>query len=283
MSLLVPFDSAFTWRADNWGTNPSATPGTSVTPGASDTEGSWTQIFSAVANDVYGIWLQVSGGGVSTLIKNHKLDIGIDPAGGSSYTAVVNNWLCGNSPTLVIPGRKSLRLPLFIKAGSTIAVRVQGNNATVGTVRVQAEIYGKPTKPESVPRGVYSETLGNGANTDGTSFTPGNAANGTWVSLGTTSRPLWWWQLGYQISNTGVTAEYTYIEVAHGDSSNKHTILRAMHGGTTAEITALVVDPTDSPFQSYYPLAAGAELFVRGRCLNAPDTGYQASVIGVGG
>lgn len=283
MSLLVPFDSAFTWRTDNWGTNPSATPGTSVTPGASNAEGAWTQIFSAVSNDVYGIWLQVTGGSTASAIKLHKLDIGVDPAGGSSYTAVVNNWICGNSPVLTVPGRQRIHLPLFIKSGSTIAVRVQGNSGTAGTVLVQAEIYGKPTRPEAVPRGCYSETIGDGANTTGTSFTPGNAADGAWVSLGTTSRPLWWWQLGYQISNITITAEYTYIEVAHGDTSNKHTILKAMHGGTTSEVVGLIVDPTDNPFQGYYPLAAGAELFVRGRCNNPPDTGYQASVVGIGG
>ena len=44
---------------------------------------------------------------------------------------------------------------------------------------------------------------------DATAVTPGNAADGTWTSLGTTSRDLWWWQVGYQIDNTVVTAEYT--------------------------------------------------------------------------
>ncbi len=283
--LHVPGLSAYNFRFDNWGTNPSATPGTSVTPGASNAEGSWTQIASSanIAQDCYWLYLQVSGGATSAAAKPQLLDIGVDPAGGTSYTAVISNLAVGASPLLTAAGLRPFVFPLFIKAGSSVAVRVQGANATAGTVRAIARFYGQPSNPAAVPTGMFSQTFGTITNSNGASFTPGNAADGSWVDLGAVTLPLWWFQLGYQIDNGTITAEYTYVEVAFGDASNKHTILKTMHGGTTGETCGLAVVPCLGLYEAYRPVPAGANIYVRGRCNNAPDTGYNATVIGIGG
>ena len=283
--LHSPPLSAFNWTYDNWGTNPGSTIGTSVTPGASNAEGSWTQVASSanIAEDVYGFYLQVHSGATSAAAKPQLLDIGVDPAGGTSYTAIITNLVIGSSPALTVAGNREHFFWFRIKAGSSVAVRIQGANATAGTVRVPIRFYGKPSRPEVVPNGAYSETLGTITNSDGQSFTPGNAADGSWADLGATTLPLWWWQLGYQINNATITAEYTYIEVAWGDASNKHTMFKVMHGGTTGETCGLAAQTQLLQVAAYNPVPAGANIYIRGRCNNAPDTGYNATVVGVGG
>lgn len=277
--------SSYNFTYDNWGANPASTIGTSVVPGATNAEGSFTQIASSanIAADCYWIYLQIHTGATSAAAKNHLLDIGVDPAGGTSYTAVISNLQVGAAPALTVAGAREFVFPFFIKSGSSVAVRIQGSNGTAGTVRVAARFYGRPTRPEAVPVGTFSETLGTVTNSSGQSFTPGNAADGTWVDLGTTTNAMWWWQVGYGIDNATITAEYTYIEVAWGDASNKISMFKDMHGGTTGETCGLAAQTQMLVCAAYNPVPAGTHIYIRGRCNNAPDTGYHATVIGIGG
>lgn len=283
--LHSPTRLYYPWTYDNYGTNPSATPGTSVTPGATNAEGTYTQIASSanIAQDVCWMSLIVSSGATATASKPHLIDIGVDPAGGTSYTAFISNLVVGGSGTIIaMPGHHFL-IPICIKAGSSVAVRIQGGNGTAGTVRVTAKFYGYNARPEALPLGTFSETIGTITNSLGTSFTPGNAADGSWTSLGTTTNPMWWWLLGYQIDNATVTAEYTYIDLAFGDGTNKHIIKRMMHGGDTSERIGDFLMSNVNMAECFCPVPAGATIYVRGRCLNAPDTGYNAVAVGIGG
>lgn len=284
--MLSPIGlSGYLFTYDNWGADPSATFGTSVTPGASNAEGSWTQVASAanIAEDVLWMYLQVHTGATSANAKNQLLDIGVDPAGGTSYSAIISNLQVGDSPSLTVPGNREHVFPFLIRAGSSVAVRVQGSNATAGTVRVPVRFYGRPTQREHVPVGMFSQTFGTITNSSGQSFTPGNAADGAWTDLGSVTNPLWWFQVGYSIDNTAVSAEYTYIEVAWGDASNKTSMFKMMHGGTTGETCGLAAQTQLLACAAYNPVPAGANIYIRGRCDNAPDTGYHATVVGIGG
>jgi hypothetical protein len=284
--LFVPGLSAYNFTYDNWGSNPASTIGTAVTPGASNAAGSWTQVASSanIAQDVYWIYFQVHTGSTAAAAKPQLLDIGVDPAGGTSYVAVISNVQVGMSPSLAQAGNREFCFPMYIKGGSSVAVRIRGANATAGTVRVPIRFYGQPTRPDAVPRGTFSETLGADTGTSlGTSITPGNAADGSWVDLGATTQDLWWWQLGYCINNGTVTAEYTYIEVAKGDGSNKHTLFKMMHGGTTSESCGLAAQTQLLSCAAFNPVAGGTHLYARGRTNNAPDSGYNVTLTGVGG
>lgn len=284
--MLLPAGlSYYGFRYDNWGANPGVNLGTSVIPGASNVEGSWTQVASSanIAQDCYWLFIQLSAGSTATAAKNHLLDIGVDPAGGTSYTAIISNIDCGASPPMSSVGLRPFTFPFFIKAGSSVAVRVQGSNATAGTVRVMAQFFGQPSAPQNVPIGAISQTFGTITNSQGPTVTPGNAADGSWVDLGATSNRLWWWQLGYGIDNGTITAEYTYFEVAFGDVTNKHTIFKTMHGGSTNETCGLLLMPQLTAPGAFCPVPAGANIYVRARCGDAPDTGYHANVIGIGG
>lgn len=274
--------SAKYFTVDNWGANPAAAIGTSVIPGASNAEGTYTQVLAALAEDVYFIHIIVGDGATAVAAKNHLLDIGVDPAGGAAYTTKIANIVCGATvPTS--NARQQFGFPLFIKAGSTVAVRVQGSNATAGTVRVGIKAYGRLSRPEMFPVGYFSQMLGTITNSNGVSFTPGNAADGTWVSLGTAMDPLWWFNLAYQIDNSIITTEYTYVDLGVGGSGTQRVIQRLQHAGTTNETCGAIIEPRLSWLECYHPVPAGAELWIRGRCNNAPDTGYNGVAIGIGG
>src|SRR3972149_569739 len=81
MPLWTPA-SQKSYGVDNWGANPSATPGVAVTPGASSAEGSWTASgLGTLANEVCCILVRVSDGNVAATARNHFLDPGGQPAG----------------------------------------------------------------------------------------------------------------------------------------------------------------------------------------------------------
>jgi hypothetical protein len=285
--MLLPFAlSAMAFRFDNWGTNPAATPGTSIVPGTSGAAGSWTEVASAanVAQDVYFVTVHIFAGFLTGVSKKHSFDIGVDPAGGTSYTVLVDQLLAGGTPGIAasFQGVTGFSFPLFIKAGSSIAVRVYGSHTTAGTVRVCVTLRGQPAAPHQLPVATVSERIGTISGTAGVAFTPGNAADGTWVSLGTTTRANFWWQLGYNVDNAGMTAEYCYIELAHGDGSNKHTLIKTMKASSTTEQLASPLLGNWDFAGCYWPLPSGTELWVRGRADSAPDTGYNACAYGFG-
>ena len=270
---------------DNFGVNPSNTPGTSVIPGASDAEGAWTAVASAanIAQDVYGFFIRVSDGSSTAQSKPHLLDVGVDPAGGTAYSAIISNVVCGGSPATGVGIGLVFFFPFYIKAGSSVAVRIQGNHATAGTVRVGIRFYGQQSQPEVLPVGSFSETIGTITNSDGVTYTPGNAADGAWVSLGTTVKALWWWQIGMQRSNSAGANETLYTEISHGDATNKNIITRVMTRGDNAGNLTHILPLQHSFFEAYCPVPAGAEIWIRGRCENAPDTGYNGVAVGIGG
>lgn len=277
--------TAFNFTYDNWGTSPATTIGTSVSTAAFGLLGSWTEIASSasLSQDCYWLYLRVHTAAVSGAVADALIDLGIDPAGGTSYTSFFETFNVGGAPSLTQVGSREHLFPIFIKAGSSVAVRIQGGGGGTLTARVAARFYGQPTNPLACPVGAFSEKFGTTTGFKGQSFTPGNASDGSWANLGSVTKPLWWWQMGYGIDNTTITAEYTYIEVAWGNASNKHTIFKEMHGGSTSETCGLVATTQIASCAAYHPVPAGANIYIRGRCSNAPDTNYHANVLGIGG
>jgi hypothetical protein len=230
-----------------------------------------------IAQDVYFVMIDISGAALSTVAKNQLLDVGVDPAGGTSYTAVVSNFVCGSSNNFGSGIPRPLHFPMFIKAGSSVAVRVQGSHSTAGTIRITAKFYGQPSRPEFFPVCQYSETIGAITNSNGVSFTPGNAADGTWVSLGTIAKPAKWVQLGCQIDNGTMSGHQTYVDLGVGDNTNKRTLIRTMIQSTTGEIISELV--AGNLGWCEVDLPAGAELWIRGRNSAAPVTGYNGNAV----
>jgi hypothetical protein len=230
---------------------------------------------------VCGIYVWVSGGNSTGAQKDHLLDIGVDPAGGTSYTALISNILCGQSGNAVDGGRKYW-FPIRIPSGASVAARIQGNNATAGTVRVGATYYGKPTRHELVRCGSYSETVGAITSSGGVAFTPGTSnAEGSWTSLGTTAKDLWHFNLCVQCSNGTTTSLGYAFDLAVGDGSNKHLIIENQYAsfpGTAEKHIQWI-----NPFEGYWHVPASSTLYVRGTCSGTPASGWTAVAVGIGG
>lgn len=269
--------NAWNWAYHTTG-SPSTTPGVVVTP-SSGSEGSWVALASSanIAQDVYGVFVHINAGNTTATQRDIIVDIGVDPAGGTSYVSVISDILCSQASAF-LNGGLSFYFPLFIKAGSSVGARARANSTS--TVRVDTIFYGRPSHPESVFVAQYSETIGVSGNA-GTGFTPGNSGSeGSWVSLGTTTRTLWWWQLGVGIANGTTTALAYYIDLATGDASNKYMIIenhRIILPGT-AEQTTNIRLPV-----GFWEVPAGGTLYVRGTCSGTAVTGFSAIAIGVGG
>lgn len=286
--LLSHTPNYFGFRYDNYGANPSSgSIGTSVIPGISNAEGSWTQVASSadIAHDVYSIMLNLHDGSVSTTAKNLLVDIGVDPAGGTSYSAIVSNITCtGPSQHNAVGSGLHFKFPYLIKAGSSVAVRAQTSHTSAGTVRAAMEFFGQPSRPEQLFVGRYSETIGTITNSSGVSFTPGNAADGSRVSLGTTAQPLCFWQLCVAIDSGGMAAQYTYVDLEWStDATNFFPIKRLTVASTSTEQIGNMIPMNLMNEASFCPVPAGATLYVRGRCNTAPTSGYNAVAIGIGG
>lgn len=275
------FPTKYNFKYNNWGATPSATVGTLLTPGFNNVEGSWIQVASAanVTQAVYMMYMMILSQGGDGRPAVMMIDIGIDTAGGTNYTPIISNIAAGGSGSISNRG-KAFVFPYLIPAGSSIAVRAQ-TNATSGAGRIAIDLFGQPdTTPIAV--GTIAETIGFTSGSQGTTFTPNQTTYGSWTSLGTTSNSLWWWQLGINVDNPTVTGTgLHFVELAYGDVATKTTILKSVYNLGTNETTFDLI--SGNTFQCYRPLPAGSELWIRALTQNAPDTGFNATVIGIGG
>lgn len=255
----------------------STVPGTSVTPG-SGTKGSWALIANAatVANDVYLLRIWVNAGNTSNAQRDLRVDIGVDPAGGTSYTVLVADLVCSQAASSADCGFW-FTLPIFVNAGSQIAARAQSNSTS--TVRVAIFLFGRPSNPAVVSVGSFSESLTASGNA-GTAVTPGNSsAWGSWTSLGTTVKNLWHWNIGCGFANTTTTALAYNVALSYGNGSTYQQIGPSIrvHLPGTAERTSCI------NFGEYWEVPAGSTLYARATCSGTTATGFSVIAIGIGG
>lgn len=280
--LMLPISNFFAYQASNVdGGEAQATFGAEVTPGNA-VEGSAVSLLASAAYDIEYVQLILANNNASGIDRQTALDFGWDPAGGTSYSWFLNDFLCGKAGTFGNAGMSPifLHFPCSIPAGSQIAVRALANAASYN-VNVWATFFGRPSRPELWRRAAYALTSGTYTAPSGVSFTPGGAAWGSWASLGTLAKAAFWHELSIQRDTTtslgGTTS--TMVELAHGDSTNKHLIGRKAYYETNVEMMGY------SPLsQNFCPLPAGTELWVRGNCSSgSPGTGHVALVHSFGG
>lgn len=263
---------------------PVAAHGTSVTPG-NNTKGTYAQIFTGaeVANDVFGVLININSGFVAAAIKDALIDIGVDPAGGTAYTVLVPDLATGGTYSYTVAaGGSWFYFPIWIKAGSTIAARASTNNATPGTVRVLMCLYGKPRHPSLVRVGTYVTSVGVVAATSrGTVVVPGTTSEGAWTSLGTPTKEHWFWQTGGGVGDTTATLATIHGDLAAGDATNKRIIL---------EDERILISASEEYGKPLHPLAAcyvtvpaNVEIWARLQSSTTVDTNHSVAAYGVGG
>lgn len=208
----------------SWGTTRPATNfGTSVTP-AVGSKGSWAAMGSALAFASVGLLININSNAASVASRETVVDIGIDPAGGTSFTPIIQNLLAGGANTYLASGGVYYYFPIYIPAGARIGARAQGTVTTA--IRCNFMSYGRPSRPELHRTGSYVETLGITGTAGLDNTNGGTTAEGGWNLIGTTTRRCWWWQFGLQVaaSDTAWNAAVVHMDLAIGDGSNKHLI-----------------------------------------------------------
>lgn len=264
---------------------PSSSEGTHVTPGSSNTMGSWFDLMGGtLADDSYGIWLQVadgsSGGGATNA---HLMDIGIDFGGGSSYSILIPYLgFAGEVNTGGSNWRGTLWFfPLFMPAGARLGVRSQSKGST-NTITVKATVAQKPSRPDLLRYGTYVDSIGvDAANSRGTIYVPGTAGMGAWATLGALLREGWWWQFSLINDLTSSTNNPFMVDFAVGDATSKLLIGAQMYAAHHSANEVVVGPDCDEIGFAYLP--NGANVYVRGNEHFGVDSNYTAILHVLGG
>ena len=290
--LLVPMqDWAFRANSQS-GVRPAINFGDSLTPG-NNSKGTYVQLFTAgeVSADVWGILLNFNSGTTSTAARDMIIDIGYDPAGGTSYTVRIPDLLascCGTlTGTTDGTGGVWYYFPLFFPSGCTIAARASVNNGTVGTVRVWAQLLGRPRHPELVKLGQFCTSVGVvAASSRGTTTTFGTTSEGAWTALGTPTFggqnvACWWWQIGMGVNDATMSVLSHFIDLSYDDGAGNNRILIEDELVTTTAAEALNKGLTACQYESISP--AGLVIEGRGQCSGTADANLSLAAYGVGG
>lgn len=256
---------------------PTATPGTSVTPGI-NTKGSAAQLLSAISRDCYGIKINLNSGDFSGEARNQLVDIMIDPAGGTNYSVLIPD-LFGCGPSAGAVSANWFWFPIFIPAGSSVAARASVNAATARTLRVWATLVGDPSRPDAIDVGTFVRAFGvTAATSEGTAVTPGTTSDGAYVSLGTTAERLWWWQMSMGFNDATAEALNYMADLAIGDATNKQMVLPNQPFGTGTGETVRSILMTEGAFEA----EIGSNVYARAQVDNTGLTNSNASVIAYG-
>lgn len=229
--LYVPSSNDFRYYVDSHAsTRPTASYGTQVISNSTiNTMGSWTTILGTPTEyDCYGIMVHITNAAVSAAFRPILFDIGIDPAGGTSYTTKIP-YLIGSAASggNILSGGIWYYFPLFIPAGSTVGARSQSSTSThSGFVRVM--LYGQPVHPESTRYGTSVEAININPATSLTTnkILIGTTTKSAWSSIGSPTSPAWWLQVGYDTNNdTTLSNAVVNIDVAAGNTSFKRLVI----------------------------------------------------------
>ncbi len=253
---------------------PAATWGTSITP-AVGSKGSWAQVIASTGDASFGILVNINSASTSNASRNYTVDIGV--GAGGSETVLIADLLGGNAGTYSV-GPGWYYFPIFIPAGTRIAARAQGSVTTAFSVLVW--LYERPINASQIRKGSFCETLGiSGA--EGVVVVPGTTSEGSWTSLGTTAKKLWWRQVGFQVrsSDTSHAGNAIHVDLAVGNGTTFDVIIAdTLFITTSAEVTQNL--PLTVGVE--WPVPAGSTIYVRAQNSAGLDA-YTMAAYGMGG
>jgi hypothetical protein len=224
VSLIVPPFQFAHCTSSLDGTTPTNTPGISFTAGADDADGAAVGVLGALAHDVHFLVIGVGGTSVASGAGNALLDILIDPAGGTSWSSLIDDLCVGMAASLgsAVTFGYWFQFPIWIPAGATVGVRCRtAHTADITTGKVVMTASGSPSRPDAWWCGQKVETLGvDPATSRGTDVTPGNSgAFGSWTSIGapTTARIG---SIQFSVNGTDAAAanERFHSEIGYGSA-----------------------------------------------------------------
>lgn len=283
--LWVPSGAnAYNWSFSSVSaTRPAAALGTTVTP-AQNAKGSYVEVLSSanLSRDVYGLLINVNSNSASAAARDTIMDVGVDPAGGTSYSVLIANLLVScAAPYNIGNGGVWYFFPIWVKSGSSVAVRSSVNNATVGTHRCFMVALGSPRDRRQIKVGTYVEAIGiTAASSSGTAVTAGTTSEGAWTSLGTTARASWFWQFGFGVNDSTMSALAYHCDLGIGDASNKAIVIENALVTTTSS-EQLNNMPTTA--DCVKPAPSGITVYGRAQCSGTADASLSMAGYALGG
>lgn len=263
------------------GTRPAAAWGTAITPG-NNTFPAYAQILAgaSVTSAVYGIQITLYGTNVAANSKNCLVNIGVDTAGGTSWTTLIPALFASNLVGATTGGGMVYYFPIYAPAGSSFAAQASVNNATVGTVRVVIDVFGQPISGAAKAGTAVTAVGVTLASSSGTAVTPGGVSEGAWTSLGSIGADSWYFQLGVGCDNA-VQNFATYAWDVSPDNGSTILIRDALFSTNSSEQLL----PYNNAVQhiNQRTISSGATLYARAQCSGTPDTGWSAIVYAVSG
>lgn len=227
------------------GTRPGNAWGTVVTPGL-NTFGAYTQILAATSGATYLCRIWLDSFTVLTTARDALVTIGIDLAGGASFTDFIVDLAASCASTYGIGGGFLYEFPVYIPAGASLGAKASVNAATAGTGRVSMVLFGAPTRSDLIKYGTLVRTFGSTpASSSGTAITEGTVSEGAWTQVGSALvETLWAWEFGICFNNLTMANTVHHVDIAVGDAGTKRVVL---FNGIAAQTTAEALSrPTSS-------------------------------------
>lgn len=266
-------------------TRPAAAMGTTVTPTQNNITGStWSTIIASgsVTSDVYMLDVNINSINISAAARDALVEIGFDPAGGTTFTHLAY-FVAGPASSYVGntgPGCR-VRLLCYIPSGSTIGLRGSVNSATLTAFRCFMTAYGSPSPSHMFRPARRLQDIGiTTATSAGTAVTSGTTSDGTWTSLGTLDFNTFAWEFGIGVNDAALNSNTTDVDIGVGDSggTNIRTVIR------NAPIVMVNTETIWKASSLTYARAKAGET-VWGRLQtgpNAASTGLSLAVIAMG-
>ena len=277
--------STYGTKVASWGTTrPAAANGTLVTPVTTNAYGTAVALGSALTAPCYGILLNINSNSGAASSRNTVIQLMVDPAGGTAYSAVLTGLLCGSAAPYTLGGGMYFFFPYYINSGATIAVAARGSVATA--LSVGYVIFQNPVDTVGILRGSFFETLGitTGAGTAvGVTVVPGTTGEGAWTAIGTTTKDLWWWQVGFQmpVGDTNWAAATFHIDIGVGSPTTPDIIISDLV--VTIDGSEQVIQPPRILGCTWH-VPSGTTLYARIQSSTALETGnYTIALYGMGG
>lgn len=195
-----------------------------TTGGTAHTKGSWVEVSASTAADI-GMLTVASGTGISAANTSTVFDIGVGAA--SSEVVVVPDILCGYSTVTT----RYINIPVFIPAGSRVAIRVAGARTSEVTTH---EIRGYSGSLPNITPAAAVSALTTISSSKGTTV----AGGGSWVELvSSLSAPLsaLVWSFSGD-ADTTVTGSVADVEIGFGAVASEIAVAQVQVTPTSTEL-----------------------------------------------
>lgn len=284
-SMAVRVPSSWRKIIPSHDVRPAAPYGADITPGT-NAYGSYVEVLSGaqLTHDVWELLIRFHDIDSSAVAMDMIARVGFDPAGGSSYTDIIDHLICTYAASYTAGGQVGVeyKFKLHIPAGSSIAVKASANNATPIHLRCSMIAFCDPSKPWTLWKGTFVRTFGaNTAASCGTAVTSGTAAEGTYTLLGTLADTIYEWQTGMGVNDATIATGNCYhmdlgVDTA-GNGVQRDVVLNQRQNFTTAE------SASRSLMVGMFKGVSGDKVYGRLQCSTTADSSLTMIAYGVGG